>query len=141
MDAVRAVAADVPFLVGLALRAYGERIKDRAGLEAWVARVVAQPDVYVARTRDAAVIAAVQRLFYDPTPDLRLLYLASEARGPWEPLSLLRAARAWGAERGCKRMQLVNDTDIDQGALARRLGPVVERKTYVVEIADGRSSR
>lgn len=138
MDAVRAVAADVPFLVGLALRSYGERIKDRPGLEAWVAQVVAQPDVYVARTRDAAVIAAVQRLFYDPTPDLRLLYLASEARGPWEPLSLLRAAKAWGAERGCGRFDLTNGTEVDLAPLARRLGATAVRRIYTVEIAHER---
>jgi hypothetical protein len=126
--------ADHPWLVALALRSYGDRIKSRRGLETWVASLFQSPDIFVACTDGAAIIAFSQARFFDPAPELRLLYLASETGTPWDALELLRGAMAWGKERGAEEFFIRSGTDIDLGPLARRLGKTRAVPCYIVEI-------
>jgi hypothetical protein len=131
----RCTVADIDWLYELALRVYGERIKDRPAVRRWLAGVLPVPQCFIARTEDAAFIACLQPLFYDPAPELRGLFLASEARGPWQMLQLLRAAVDWGAANGCRVFRMSPDVPIDFGPLLRRLGcKVVHCDGYMVSI-------
>lgn len=112
---------DIPFLTGLAIRAYGARIRDRGQLHRFVVAVCSRDHgLFVARTDTAAAICGIQQAFGGQPSELRLLYLASEG-SVFAAMRLLRAAAEWGRQRGCSSFFLRDATDFDLGPLARRL--------------------
>lgn len=125
---------DVDFLYDLALLRYGDRIKDRAALRIWLARAIQLPDIFIARSGHGALAGALQTFFYDPQPELRLLYLVSQRPSPWDSLKLLRSLIEWGKSKGCARLRLTNETGIDLEPFARRLGRVRAVPCFVVDI-------
>lgn len=129
-----AEAEDVPFILAVALEAYGP-IFSMAEADAWVRMAVDHPDVLFLRSPNGFVACYLSKTFYGRRPHLNLLFLAVGGRprglgseGYRLLKTVVECARRLGAD-----FFFTIETEKDFTPLAKRLGAEPDlRQAYMV---------
>lgn len=128
-----ATTDDIPFLLHVARERYGARFDEKA-VAIFLARAVSDRSMCVLITQRGAAIAAITRSFWGDLPRAYMMFIAAlPGRGlVADGVRLARAVDAWRREVGADSLHFGEDTGLDFSALARRIGAVPDRPTYVI---------
>lgn len=98
----------------------------------WLYSSLSNPNMLMLRGDHGFGIAGITYRFYDPKPLAHLVFLAVKPGGGWEGYRLLASMIRWARDRGAV-FHLGEDTGVDFGPWARRLGGKVDRPSYIFE--------
>lgn len=129
-----ATPADIPFLLDLAKERY-DRPFDVEAAKAFLRASMLEPSSVVLRSDNGAAVVSITRAFWNEKPRAYLVFIVSRpTRGMiGDGMRLARAADAWRRGRGAVAMHFGEDTGINMGVLAKRLGARVDRPSYVLD--------
>lgn len=135
----RAGPDDLEHCYQCAVECYGDLVKDPAQVRAWLAEFLPGGDaeVVILRTENGAAVFGLQQVFYDPTPEVHMLFLCVLKRArrglSSEGYALLKSVVDWARNLGAS-FYFGSNTGTDLTPLARRLGAVQEPPAFKMEL-------
>lgn len=124
----RATAEDVPWLVKMGVKLYGDRLKNVEGTANWLTRMVNDPNCFILRGKDAALIVLHAPSFFDPHPNS--VSVPFFGGNPFALPRMFRLAAAWAKDRGYTDLFFKESTGVNIAPLARILGAEATTPVY-----------
>ena len=128
----RATEDDLPHLLAIASYAYPDFDVHASIL--WAEQALQNPDIGIWAGERTLGVCAVSAPFYAPSERRgTMLFLASEPGAGFEPVKMLRTMVDWCLnERDAVAFHLGEATGVNLEPLAKRVGAVLDRKSWTV---------
>jgi hypothetical protein len=139
MTVRRATILDIDDCMDIARESYGSF--DEVAALKWGVNTMLNPDVAFFRTDRAWGASGLVPVFYEPKGTrAAMLFLAARKGAAWEACQILRAMLAWAQSRGAAMYLFGEETGMNLAPLAKRVGAVVDRPSYRVDLSWEKSS-
>lgn len=100
----------------------------------WLRSIIGKPNVAFLRDGDSFIIASITQSFWSP-PRCYLLFVFGKPHPGriWEVCRLMKAVDAWRKHLGAEGFYFGEDTGVDLGPIAKRLGAKMARPSWQLE--------
>jgi hypothetical protein len=129
--------ADIPWMLDLGRRRYSNRF-DPMATEGWFRNIVLRaPLVFLPVRLDGAfLIAALNIIPWAPGElEANVVLVVAEEGGMWQAIELLRFSIDWAKMRRATEWRLTSETEVEFGAIAKRLGALEVSPRYCLRLA------
>lgn len=133
MSIRRATVIDLGDLLDIARESYGRRF-DAQKAQDFGLMALMSPQIAVFRDDDAFCMVGLARFFWEPSDRANVMFLAVRRRQSWQAVKCMRAVLAWSKQRGAGSLDFGEETGMEMGIIAKRIGAQQNRPSYRVDL-------
>lgn len=133
MTVRRATVVDLPLMLDIARASYGVQFDEDKAREFGL-RTLMSPEIAAFLDDDAFCMVGLSEYFWERQKRANCMFTAVRKAQVWQAVKTVRAALQWSRSKGASSFHIGEETGMDMGVIAKRLGLAKDRPSYRIDL-------